>query len=113
MTGPSPVPWQVWWADFDPQVGREQAGRRPAIVAGTSMACELLTELVLLIPVTTRDRGLPFQPQVSLEQPSVAMCDQLKSVSRDRLHGLARATIANEEIEHIQFVLRKLIDCGV
>ena len=113
MTAPPLAPWQVWWADFDPQVGREQAGRGPAIVAGTSMACDLLTELALVIPVTTRDRGLPFQPPVRLGQPSVAMCDQLKSVSRDRLHGLARATIANEEIERIRFVLRKHVDCGV
>lgn len=112
MSATPVVPWQVWWADFNPQVGREQAGRRPAIVAGTPMACELLTELVLVIPVTTRNRQLPFQPSVNLEQPSVAMCDQLKSVSRDRLHGLHRARIADEEISNIRFVLRKLVDCA-
>lgn len=29
------APWQVWWVDFDPQLGREQAGLRPAIVVST------------------------------------------------------------------------------
>lgn len=113
MSAPPLAPWQVWWADFDPQVGREQAGRRPAIVAGTPMACDLLTELAIVIPVTTRNRQLPFQPAVSLDQPSVAMCDQVKSISRDRLHQLHRARITDAEIDSIRFVLRKLVDCGL
>jgi mRNA-degrading endonuclease toxin of MazEF toxin-antitoxin module len=27
---PQIAPWQLWWANFDPKVGREQAGLRPA-----------------------------------------------------------------------------------
>jgi mRNA interferase MazF len=100
----------VWWTNFDPQVGREQAGRRPAIVAGTAMACDLLGDLVILIPVTTKDRDLPFQPRIALDQPSVAMCDQIKSVSRERLHTLHRERITEDEIDAIRFVLRKLVN---
>ncbi len=78
-------PWQVWLVNFDPQVGHEQWGRRPAIVVGGAVLCRIAPELALVVPCTTRDRRMPYQPRVALERPSVAMCEQVKSVSRDRL----------------------------
>ena len=57
------APWEVWWADFDPQIGREQAGLRPAIVVGTAFACQLPNHLAFVVPCTTTDRELPFIPR--------------------------------------------------
>lgn len=104
------APWQVWWTDLDPQVGREQAGRRPAIVVGTLFACTLPNHLAIVVPCTRTDRALPFHPPVALDRPSFAMCDQLKSISRDRLRRRHPARLAVAEIETIKFVLRQLID---
>ncbi|TVT10624.1 type II toxin-antitoxin system PemK/MazF family toxin [Amycolatopsis bartoniae] len=101
----------MWWANFDPQVGREQAGQRPAVVVGSAFACELPNDLVLVVPCTTKDRGLPFQPRLeSLGKPSFAMCDQLKSISRSRLVKQHAARLDKPEIEAIRFVLRRLIE---
>lgn len=108
---PEISPWEVWWADFDPQPGREQARLRPAIVVGTSFACQLPNQLALVVPCTTTDRRLPFHPRVaSLGQPSFAMCDQLKSISRQRLTRRLRARLEPDEIDAIRFVLRQMID---
>lgn len=104
------APWQVWWVDFSPQIGREQAGRRPAIVVGTTFACALPNRLAIVIPCTGSDRSLPFHPPVALERPSFAMCDQLKSISRDRLQRRHPARLDPAEIETIKFVLRRMID---
>lgn len=105
------APWQVWWVNFDPQRGREQAGLRPAVVVGSSFACELPNDLVMVIPCTTRNRELPFQPALAaLGQPSFAMCDQLKSISRQRLVRQHPGRLDDAEIESIRFVLRRLID---
>ena len=105
------APWQVWWTDFDPQVGQEQADRL-AIVVGTTLACSLPNRLVIAVPCTTRDRGLPFQPAVELQQPSFAMCDQVKSISVNRLVTQHSATLRVTEIEAIKFALRQMIDVG-
>ena len=111
MSSPGIAPWQVWWVDFDPQVGREQAGLRPAIVVGTAFACLLPNRLAFVIPCTTTDRKLPFHPAVtSLDRPTYAMCDQLKSISRQRLMRLHSAGLQPDEIEAIKFVLRQMID---
>lgn len=104
-------PWQVWWANFDPQVGREQAGQRPAVVISTAFECALPNGLVIVVPCTTKDRGLPYQPRLAnLTQPTFAMCDHVKSVSQDRLHRPHRAQLTPEEISAIKFALRGLID---
>ncbi|MGL5866796.1 MAG: type II toxin-antitoxin system PemK/MazF family toxin [Dermatophilaceae bacterium] len=110
MTAPV-EPWQVWWADFDPQVGREQAGLRPAVVVGTDFACRLPNGLVLVVPCTTTDRGLPFHPRLgSVRRDTFAMCDQLKSVSRQRLRRRHRGRLTDDDVAAIRFVLRRMVD---
>lgn len=105
------APWEIWWTDFDPQVGREQAGLRPAIVVGTAFACQLPNQLAFVVPCTTTDRQLPLHPLVeSLGQPSFAMCDQVKSISRKRLARRHPARLNPDEIAAIKFVLRQMID---
>lgn len=104
-------PWQVWWANFDPQVGREQAGLRPAIVVGTAFACQLPNQLAFVVPCTTTDRRLPFHPAItSLDRPSFAMCDQLESISRRRLARRHPGRLRPDEIDAIKFVLRQMVD---
>lgn len=111
MTARQLRPWQVWWADFDPQVGHEQAGHRPAVVISTAFECALPNGLTMVVPCTTTDRGLPYQPQLaSLNQPTFAMCDHVKSISQDRLRRPHRAQLSPDEIETIKFALRGLID---
>ncbi|MHB1510189.1 MAG: type II toxin-antitoxin system PemK/MazF family toxin [Acidimicrobiales bacterium] len=108
---PQIAPWQLWWANFDPQVGREQAGLRPAIVVGTALACRLPNELVFVVPCTTTNRDLPFHPAVrSLDRPTFAMCDQLKSISRKRLIRRHPGEVGPEDIDSIKFALRQMIE---
>lgn len=46
------------WTDFDPPLGREQAGRRPAL-AVSPRAFVLHTGFVFVCPITSRVRPLP------------------------------------------------------
>lgn len=105
---PRVAPWQVWDVDFDPQVGREQAGRRPAIVVASTFACNVARNLVIVVPCTTTVRGLSYQPRVALPRPSVAMCEQAKSISTDRLIRLLPVTLSDEEIREIRFAVRRM-----
>jgi mRNA interferase MazF len=51
------------WTDFDPRVGREQSGRRPALVLSPS-AFWRASRFVIVCPVTSRVR--PFESSVVL-----------------------------------------------
>src|SRR5208337_212928 len=60
MTPPAYVPGagDLIWADFDPTRGREQAGRRPALVVSSPALAEN-TGLAIVCPITSRVRPLP------------------------------------------------------
>lgn len=53
----------VIWADFDPRVGREESGRRPALVISPADFCRV-TEFAIVCPITSRVR--PFGTSVAL-----------------------------------------------
>ena len=46
------------WTDFDPTMGREQAGRRPALVVSPA-AFTLNTGFAFVCPITSRVRPFP------------------------------------------------------
>lgn len=105
------APWQVWWVDFNPRSGHEQAGRRPAIVVGSPLACTLPNGLAIVVPLTTKDRGLPFHPAVQLgDVASYALTDQIKSISVNRLRKRHPDTLAPTDVAAVKFVLRRMLD---
>lgn len=67
-------------------VGHEEAGTRPAIVVGSATHCEFPTDMALVIPVTTRDRGLRHHVRIDsktsgLRKASWARTEEITSVS--------------------------------
>ncbi len=62
MTAPTYAPGtgDLIWTDFDPTKGREQAGRRPALVV-SSVAFTKNTGLAVVCPITSRVRPFPDQ----------------------------------------------------
>lgn len=88
------IPGSVVWVNLDPTVGREQAGRRPAVVVASSGYLDAVTELAIVVPVTTTDRGWPQHvklsgPSLTLDRPSFAMTEQPRTISRQRIASLA------------------------
>jgi mRNA interferase MazF len=51
------------WTDFDPRIGREKSGRRPALVVSPADFCRV-TEFAIVCPITSRIR--PFGTSVVL-----------------------------------------------
>src|SRR5687768_16164938 len=70
------------WIDFDPQLGREQAGRRPAIVL-SSRAYSIRAELCVVCAITNHAKGYPFEVSLpsGLAVTGVVLADQVKSLS--------------------------------
>ena len=69
------------WLDFRPQAGREQAGRRPAVVVSPK-TYNRPTHLALVCPVTNRSKGYPFEVRIpgAVAIQGVVLADQLKSL---------------------------------
>ena len=79
--GAAPARGDVVWLSFSPQAGREQGGRRPALVL-TPAPFNGRVGLAFVCPITSRVKGYPFE--VALrgvdEVSGVILVDQLRSL---------------------------------
>jgi len=68
------------WFSFSPQVGREQAGRRPALVLSPRVY-NAKTRLCLVCPITGQTKGYPFEVELpdGLPVQGAVLSDHLKS----------------------------------
>jgi mRNA interferase MazF len=104
----------IWLVDFGQPVGREQAGRRPAVVISADRLNDSPAGVVIVVPCTTIHRELPSHVELDpvesgLDEVSYAKCEDIKSVSDQRL--VTRLGAANDvSIFAITRALRFLLD---
>jgi mRNA interferase MazF len=86
-------PGSVVWVDLDPVHGREQGGRRPAVVVSSEDHLIAATTLVTVVPATSRDRGWPnhvtIRGATGLDVATFAMTEQVRTIARDRVVSTA------------------------
>lgn len=105
---------EIWLVDFGAPIGREQSGRRPAVVVSADRLNEGPAGVIIVVPCTTTRRGLPshieLDPQTSgLDHLSYAKCEDVKSISEPRLIG--RLGVVNDEAQFaIMRTLRFLLE---
>jgi len=70
----------IVWLDFDPQAGREQAKRRPALVV-TEQSYNRASGLAIVCPLTSRRKPYPFALPVNIDKVEGAvLVDHIKSM---------------------------------
>lgn len=70
----------VVWTDFNPQAGREQAGKRPALVL-SPRTYNAKAGLAVLVPITSHVKGYPFEVAIHTKAvQGVALADHLKNL---------------------------------
>jgi mRNA interferase MazF len=77
---------EVWWVRLDPTVGSEIAKARPCLVI-TSNVLNERRRTVVVIPLSTSPRANPplTVPVTCSGRVSVAVIDQIRAISKDRL----------------------------
>ncbi len=68
-----PKKGDIVWIDFDPQSGREQAGRRPALVISSTMYNRRV-RLALVCPITSKVKGYAFEVQSQKDWQYQELC---------------------------------------
>jgi mRNA interferase MazF len=99
---------------LDPVRENEQGGTRPAVVISADRHNRGGSRLVIVVPVTTRQRGLPFHvaitpPEGGVRQPSFAKCEDIRSVSVVRLRQ-RWGNVSPHTMALIEDRLRTLLD---
>jgi mRNA interferase MazF len=81
---------EIWLSDLNPVRGHEQAGTRPVLVVSVDAFNHGPAQLVVVVPLTTRDREIPLRvpiepPDGGRRETSFAMCEAVRSISTERL----------------------------
>jgi len=70
----------IVWLDFNPQLGHEQKGRRPALTLSFKAYNEKIG-LALFCPITSKVKGYPFEVEIELKKiKGSVLSDQIKSL---------------------------------
>ena len=114
MPTPNPKVGEIWYVNFDPQVGTEQGGRRPALIVSVDRFNSMGHQLRVVVPITSKVRGFGHHiairpPEGGLVQSSVAMCEQVKSQNLGRFDNRL-GEVSSETLEKVQETIGLILD---
>src|SRR6266536_1864467 len=97
-----PIRGEIWLVDLGTGRGHEQAGQRPVLVVSEDAFNGGLAGLVMTAPLTSKvakSKNIPAHiridpPDGGLQTPSVILCDQLRTISKDRLSNAPWGTVS-------------------
>ena len=112
---PPPSRGEIWLVNLNPTRGHEQAGTRPAVVVSTDMFNHGPANLVIVMPLTTRARGIPFHvevkpPEGGVRERSFIKCEDIRSVSRERIIGTPWGILSDRTLSAVAGILRILLE---
>jgi len=88
--------WEIYYCNLDPAIGSEQKGTRPVLIISTNAVNHSLpvSTILPLSSVNPSDRIYPTevllaQSVTGLPKLSVAMVQQIRTISHDRLTALS------------------------
>lgn len=106
----APERGDVVWVDFDPQSGREQAGRQPALVL-TPSVYNRPVGLAVFCPITNQVKGYSFETPLppGMRVQGVVLADHVRSLDwrTRRAEFICAAPI--EVVEDVAAKVRALI----
>jgi mRNA interferase MazF len=108
---------EIWLADLGTARGHEQAGQRPVLVVSDDAFNAGLAGLVMTVPLASKvakSRNIPAHvrvdpPEGGLRTPSIMLCDQLRTISKDRLGKAPWGSVSAATLVEVEKILRVLL----
>lgn len=105
---------EVWTVLFDPVVGHEQGGLRPALVVSNEAYNAVPHGLRIVAPITGTDRNIAshlliLPPEGGLAKPSVIMCEQVAAQSVLRFRG-KRGSVSEQTMASVRVLIDMFVD---
>ncbi len=82
----SPRRGEIWWVRLDPTLGSEIKKTQPCVIVGTNVLNER-RRTVVIVPLSSAPQAAPplLVPVVCASRPAVAVLDQIRAASKQRL----------------------------
>lgn len=111
VKGYVPKRGDVIWLQFKPQTGREQSGRRPALVLSHEDYNKIVG-LGIFCPITSQIKGYPFEVKLpdGLEIGGVILADQVKSLDWRKRNAEYICGVDLATIEKVISLINKMVN---
>lgn len=111
---PKPLRGEIWLVDLNPTRGHKQSGVRPGLIVSVDPFNQGPAGLVILLPLTTRAKGIPFHvevdpPEGGLRTKSFIKCEDVRSVAKERL-SRTWGKVSRSTMEAVEDRLHILLD---
>jgi mRNA interferase MazF len=106
----TPERGDVVWISFDPQIGHEQAGRRPALIISPASYNRTLG-LAVLCPITNQAKGFAFEVHIpaGLAVTGVILTDQVKNLDWRARQAVFFCKLPADTVDDARAKIRKLV----
>ena len=109
-----PLLGEIWLVDLNPTRGHEQAGKRPGIVVSVDLFNQGPAGLVVILPITTKTRGIPFHVEINISEGgltkrSFIKCEDIRSIAKERLFK-RMSRVSDETMKAVEDRLRILLN---
>lgn len=106
-----PEKGDIIWINFNPQSGREQAGRRPALVISPTVYNRRV-KLIIVCPITTKIKGYPLEVRVpeGLAVSGVILADQIKSLDYQTRQAEFIDKLPDENLVRVISIVTRLLN---
>jgi mRNA interferase MazF len=103
---------EIWWVALDPTLGSEIRKTRPCVVLSVNVLNER-RRTVIVVPLSSSPKASPpiLIPITCNGQPAVAVSDQIRAISKERLRGRLGA-VADDEMAALEEGLRQIMQLG-
>jgi mRNA interferase MazF len=106
---------EIYWVAFPPSDGREQMGRRPALIAQGGVVLQSLPT-IWVVPITSNLRAAHFPGTICIDPnkengltaPSVLLVFQLRAIDKRRLIQLA-GKVSPPQLDQVLSMIDQLL----
>lgn len=103
------------YLNFDPIVGSEQGGPRPAVVVQNDIGNKY-SPTVIIAPITSKAKKTSLPTHVDLtnkclEKNSMVLLEQIKTIDKSRIESYI-GTVSDDEMKLIEKALRASLGMG-
>ncbi len=104
---------EIWMINLNSAKGREQSGIRPALIISDDFFNNSAAELVIVLPITSKKKGIPLHVQLSsketgLKVESFVKCEDVRSISKERLMSYV-GSISPATLEEVEYKIKLLL----
>lgn len=99
----------IWCADLGESMGSEQSGKKMVMIIQNNIGNKYSPTVIVSIITSRKKTNIPTHVKAGLFYESTIMCEQIKTLDKNRLHNFV-GNLTSKKLEEIDKALKISLD---